>query len=79
MSSAGAPLVDAHDLISRDELRRRLGDPTLVVVDVLGPENYAAGHVPGAVNLPLADLPERAAEVLPDRGAELAIYCASPT
>lgn len=78
MSSA-VPAVDPDDLISRDELLRRLGDPTLVVVDVLGPENYAARHIPGAVNLPLADLPARAADVLPDRSAELAVYCASPT
>jgi rhodanese-related sulfurtransferase len=65
--------------ISRDEIRRRLHDPTLHVVDVLASEAYQAGHIPGAVNLPLADLPERAADVLPDRAAEIAVYCAGPT
>lgn len=37
------------------------------VVDVREPDEYQAGHVPGAVNIPLGEVPGRAAEVA-DRG-----------
>jgi len=63
--------------ISREELERRLRDRSLVIVDVLPPAAYASGHIPGAVNLPLAELQQRASEVLPDRDAESAGYADS--
>jgi len=65
--------------ISREEIYRRRQDPLLVLIDVLPNESYASGHIPGALNLPLAELGARAAEMLPDRAAELAVYCASFT
>lgn len=65
--------------ISRDELKRRLHDPTLMIVDVLPRESYLAGHIPGAINLPLAEVESRARDLLPDPTAELAIYCAKFT
>jgi rhodanese-related sulfurtransferase len=67
------------DGISREELHRRLSEASLVVVDVLPKEAYNGGHIPGAINLPLAELGARADEVLPDRTAEIAVYCASFT
>jgi rhodanese-related sulfurtransferase len=65
--------------ISREELLRRLNDPALTVVDVLVPESFQSGHIPGAVNLPVADIEERAGKVLPDPAAEIAVYCAKFT
>jgi rhodanese-related sulfurtransferase len=73
------PRPEQSDEISREELYRRLADASLVVVDVLPKEAYDSGHIPGALNLPLAGLGARAPEVLPSRTAELAIYCASFT
>ena len=35
--------------ISREEMRRRLHDPSLILVDVLPHDTYAAGHIPGAI------------------------------
>ncbi len=43
------------------------------VVDVREPDEFAAGHVPGAVNVPLSQLRERHAELPRDR--DLALYC----
>ena len=68
--------------ITREELSElidsvRAGQMTLV--DVLSPESYATRHIPGAVNLPVADIPERAREVLPDRDAPIVLYCGRPT
>ncbi len=67
---------DAHE-ISREEIQRRLHDPTLVIVDVLAEAVYAAAHIPGAINLPLAELAQRAPATLPERDAEVAVYCGS--
>lgn len=61
--------------ISRDELRSRLKDPSITVVDVLPSESYLAGHIPGALSLPLEHLPSQARELLPDPNAEIAVYC----
>jgi thioredoxin-dependent peroxiredoxin len=65
--------------ISRDELRRRLRDPSLLVVDALPRESYSAAHIPGAISLPLAEVESRASELLPDPAAEIAVYCAKFT
>lgn len=65
--------------IDREEILSRLNDPLLVIVDVLDPALYAVGHIPGARNLPLQDFSERAAEVLPERNAEIALYCLHET
>ncbi len=73
-SSAGAVTAAGQD-ISRDEVARRIGDGRLAIVDVLPRESYESGHLPGAVSLPLAELTERAREVLPDLDQEIAVYC----
>lgn len=65
--------------ISREEMRRRLRDPALTVVDVLPHASYAAGHIPGALSLPVAEVTSRAREVLPNLAAEVAVYCGSFT
>ena len=65
--------------VSLDELRRRLRDPSLVLVDVLPRESYAGGHIPGAVSLPVAEIPVRAPAVLPDRNADIVVYCSKFT
>ena len=73
--SATAPI----DEISLAELASRLNDRSLTVVDVLPSTAYQQGHVPGAISLPLAEVSDRAVTALPDKHAELAIYCASFT
>jgi rhodanese-related sulfurtransferase len=50
---------------THEELRTRPADAT--VLDVREPEEFASGHVPGAVNLPQADLATRLDEVPRDR------------
>jgi rhodanese-related sulfurtransferase len=61
--------------ISREELQKRLQAKSLTLVDVLAAESYASGHIPGAISLPLEDLAVRAPYLLPDRHAEIVVYC----
>jgi rhodanese-related sulfurtransferase len=76
---AGATSPAEAPEISRDEIVRRLHDPTLTLIDVLPLEAYAAEHIPGAISLPLAQLEERAPVMLSDRNADLVTYCAKFT
>ncbi|HKD65858.1 MAG TPA: rhodanese-like domain-containing protein [Candidatus Binataceae bacterium] len=65
--------------ISREEIVRRLNDPKLTIVDVLPHESFEAAHIPGAINIPMAEIEERAGTLLPDPAAEIALYCAKFT
>jgi hypothetical protein len=40
--------------IGHDELRKAIGDGSVTVVDVREPHEFAGGHIPGAINLPLS-------------------------
>jgi rhodanese-related sulfurtransferase len=65
--------------VSRDELIAALSRGQAVLVDVLSPESFAAAHIDGAINLPVAQIAGRAAAVLPDRHAPIVVYCGGPT
>jgi rhodanese-related sulfurtransferase len=53
--------------------RQKKGDDSTVVLDVRSPEEYAAGHVPGAVNIPYDQVASRIAEVPKDK--DVLLYC----
>jgi rhodanese-related sulfurtransferase len=65
--------------VSRDELAGALRRQGVVLFDVLSPESFAAAHIPGAINLPVADISRRAREVLSNRDAPIVVYCGGPT
>jgi rhodanese-related sulfurtransferase len=74
----GAPRKEAMiRTISREELAQLLGTPNVTVGEVLPLAHYRAGHLPGAIHLPLEGL-ERSAATLSPR-ATLVLYCAGPT
>ncbi len=50
-------------------------DRSLVVLDVRTPEEFAAGHVPGAINIPHTELAARVAELEGARDRDIVIYC----
>ena len=67
-------------IVTVDELSRKLeeGDP-FVLVDALAPMVYAHSHLPGAINLPPLSIDaETIAQRIPDRDAEIVVYCTSP-
>ena len=67
---------DDVEPVSREELQRRLRQGDVVVVDVRPAEEYAAGHVRGAVSIPVDELERRIGELPP--GAEVVAYCRGP-
>ena len=67
---------DGMEPISRDELRRRIRRDDVIVLDVRPLEEYEAGHIPGAVSLPLAELTRRLDEI--PSGREIVAYCRGP-
>ncbi|MGA4990208.1 ArsR/SmtB family transcription factor [Nonomuraea bangladeshensis] len=62
--------------VTAGELAGRLTDPATLVLDVRPAADYAAGHVPGAISMPLAELRERLAEL--PRDASIVAYCGGP-
>ena len=87
---AGAQLVEVERLaaaylgardelepVTRQELARRLEDgDRLVVLDVRPAAEHAAGHLPGAVSIPVGELRRRLTELPGDR--EIVAYCRGP-
>lgn len=65
--------------ITTSEIRRRLADPRLALVNVLPRESFIAERIPGSLSLPVPEIPARAREVLRDPSREIAVYCAAPT
>jgi len=71
-----AYLGDDVEEVSREELLRRARAGEVTVLDVRPVAEYAAGHIPGAVSIPVSQLGERLAE-LPE-GTEIVAYCRGP-
>lgn len=64
--------------ISREELKAKIdADNGLVVVEALPEKYYAERHLPGAINIPHDRVDELASRALPDKTAEIVVYCAN--
>jgi ArsR family transcriptional regulator len=67
---------DGLEPVSRKELARRLKDGRVTLLDVRPADEYEAGHLPKAVNIPLRELSRRLREL--PRGREIVAYCRGP-
>jgi rhodanese-related sulfurtransferase len=76
VASAYIDEPDTMEPIGLPELARRLENGDVTVIDVRPREEYAAGHIPGALSLPLQAL-ERGDKALPRR-REIVAYCRGP-
>ncbi|MDN5932055.1 MAG: rhodanese-like domain-containing protein [Pseudonocardia sp.] len=65
--------------ISRGELKAGLDAGTVTVVDALPESYYLQQHLPGALNLVVDDVEERAGTLLPDPDAAIVTYCSNPS
>ncbi|OMC53046.1 ArsR family transcriptional regulator [Mycobacterium sp. IS-836] len=71
--AAAAVLGSPEDAITRQELIRRLDAGEVTLIDVRPHEEYSAGHIPGAISMPLAELVDRLSEL--PAGQEIVAYC----
>jgi rhodanese-related sulfurtransferase/DNA-binding transcriptional ArsR family regulator len=65
--------LDDLEPVTRKQLLKMIREGGVTVLDVRPPDEFALGHVPGAVNIPLRALKERLTEISPDR--EIVAYC----
>ena len=66
--------------ISRDELKKKIDEnQDFKLVETLPSTAYHHAHLPGAINLPPERVRELAPRLLPDKAAEIIVYCANPT
>jgi ArsR family transcriptional regulator len=64
---------DSLEPVSRKELARRIKDGLVTVLDVRPEDEYALGHLPGAINMPLKTLTRQLRKL--DRSREVVAYC----
>lgn len=67
---------DRLEAISREELLLRIGEGSVTLLDVRPEDEFASGHLPGAINIPLDELGRRLAEL--PKGAQIVAYCRGP-
>ncbi len=67
---------DAPEPVSREDLAARIADGSVTVLDVRPADEYAAGHIPGALNAALSDLDQFVPSL--DRRKEIVAYCRGP-
>jgi rhodanese-related sulfurtransferase len=62
--------------VDSDELVRRVRRGEVTLLDVRPAEEYRAGHIPGALSVPVAELKKRLSEL--PRRREIVAYCRGP-
>jgi rhodanese-related sulfurtransferase len=66
--------------ISRNELKNKMErGEKFQLVETLPKTAYDHAHLPGAINLPPDRIKDLATKLLPDKTADIVVYCASPT
>ena len=74
LSSCGS----SYTRISQDEAMQMMQEQTdYLIVDVRRPDEFAEGHIAGAINVPSDDITDGMPELLPDKDQTLLIYCRS--
>jgi rhodanese-related sulfurtransferase len=66
----------ALEAVDKDELRHRVRSGQVIVIDVRPPEEYVAGHLPGALSVPLSDLKKQLRKLPKNR--DIVAYCRGP-
>jgi rhodanese-related sulfurtransferase len=76
-AGAAAEAPKAAD-VSQAKVKEALGKPDApLLLDVRSEKEFAAGHVPGAINIPFDALPDRIAELADYKAKPVVLYCES--
>ncbi len=64
--------------ITREELKGKMDQgENLILVETLGSRYYEDAHLPGAINIPHTEVENLAPAMLPDKSAEIVVYCSN--
>ena len=80
LSSCGDPGISSLGFrqISMDEAVKMMKDEkTYIILDVRRPDEYAEGHIPGAINVPNEEIGTAEISELPDKSQLILVYCRS--
>ena len=80
LSSCGTPggSTNSYRQISMDEAVKMMKDEkNYIILDVRRPDEYAEGHIPGAINVPNEEIGTAEIEELPDKSQLILVYCRS--
>jgi rhodanese-related sulfurtransferase len=69
---------DALEAVGATELMERLSDGSVVVLDVRPEEEYLAGHIPGAISVPVDALEDALQTQTLPKDREIVAYCRGP-
>lgn len=73
-----APAAHLSPVLNQSQLVERIsGDQAPPLIDVRTPGEYQSGHIPGAINIPLQEFPQRMGELGAYREREVVLYCES--
>lgn len=61
--------------ISTQNLKSKVDQKQVTVVETLAPERYREAHIPGALNIPPEQIDQLAQQLLPNKEAEIVTYC----
>lgn len=68
----------SYNQITQTEAKRMMDEQDVIILDVREDYEYDAGHIKGAVLLPLGSISEEsAAKVIPDKDSTVLVYCRS--
>src|SRR2546430_3430625 len=66
-------------IISTEGLQLKIiEDKSMIIVDTLDHDAYETSHLPGAINIPVKKVKQLAPTLLPDKDAEIVVYCSGP-
>ena len=80
LSSCGTPgsSSSGYRQISMDEAVKMMRDEKdYIILDVRRPDEYAEGHIPGAINVPNEEIGTSEIAALPDKSQRILVYCRS--
>lgn len=80
LTGCGASAQDnlGYRQITMEEAAKRMEqEPAAIILDVRRPDEYQAGHIPGAINIPNETIGSEALPQLPDKDQTILLYCRS--
>lgn len=77
LSGSAACMAGMTDILPTELMQRIKAKQAGLILDVRTPEEYAEGHIPGAINIPHDQLSSRHREIAAHKNKDIVLYCRS--